>query len=285
VTLRALQRSVRAGQGKAGNRMVELRISPGSRIVANLAGLRYSGFDVIRIGRALVVLHVAGHAGSIFQVVVPVDMALRARSGGVLAREREASGGVIEGGVGPRGRVVASCAGGGNAGLLVVRIVRPVVILHVAGSAILGGEVVISVGVALRALQSGMGSGQRESHQVVIKRCRLPGAGAVARLAGLGEIRSHVVWVGGFTEVRQMASHAIGRRALEFAADVTRVAVERGMHSGQREARIFQVVKLDAEPVVELVTLVAACREPSGHVGGASGSLIVLRVAGVALRR
>ena len=82
---------------------------------------------------------------------------------------------------------MTSCTGRGNACLLVIRIVRPVVILHMAGRAILGRDVVIPVGMALRALQRGMRSGEREAHQVVIKARRLPGAGAVAGLAGLGK--------------------------------------------------------------------------------------------------
>lgn len=96
---------------------------------------------------------------------------------------------------------MASRAGRGNTGLLVIGIVGAVVILDVAGGAILGSEVVISVGVALRALQSGVCSGQRKPHQAVIKGCRLPGAGAVATPAGLREIRGYMVRVSGLTEI------------------------------------------------------------------------------------
>ena len=69
--------------------------------MADLAGLGYSSFCVVRIRGALVVPHVTGHTGSIFQVVVSIDMALRTRSRHMLSGQREACGGVIEGGIGP----------------------------------------------------------------------------------------------------------------------------------------------------------------------------------------
>jgi len=202
----------------------------------------------------------------------------------MLSGQREACGGVIEGGIGPRNRAVASGAGCRNAGLLVIGIVGAVVVLDVAGGTILGGEVVVSVGMALRALQSGMCSGQRKSDQVVIERCRLPGTGAVATPTGLWEVRGHMVGVGGPAEIRQVASDAGRRRTFEFAADVARVAVERGMHSGQRKAGVFKMVEVHPKPAVEAMALLAIGGEARGHVRRASGSLILLRVAGVALR-
>ena len=69
--------------------------------MANLTGLGYSVFCVVWIGGALVVLHVTGHTGSIFQVVVPIHMALRTGRSHMLAGEWETGGGVIERGVGP----------------------------------------------------------------------------------------------------------------------------------------------------------------------------------------
>lgn len=101
VTLSAGQVRVRSGEGETRECMIEARVSPRSSIVANLAGLGYSGLYVIWIRGALVVLHVTGHARSIFQVVVPVDMALGTGCRHMFAGEREAGGGVIEGGVCP----------------------------------------------------------------------------------------------------------------------------------------------------------------------------------------
>ena len=81
--------------------MIETRIPPVHRAVANLAGLRYSRLQMVRIGGVLVILQVAGHAILIGQFVVPIDMALRARRGGMRPSEREPGVGVVETGVSP----------------------------------------------------------------------------------------------------------------------------------------------------------------------------------------
>ena len=142
----------------------------------------------------------------------------------------------------------------------------------------------LSVDVALRTLQSGVCSGQRESHQAVIKRRRLPRAGSVASLTGLWKVQRHMVRVRGPPEIGQVASDAIRRRAFEFPSDVARRALERGMHPSQREPREFQVIKVHAKPVVHAVALLAGSGETRGHVAGAGSVLIVSCVAGIALR-
>jgi len=91
VTLCAGEICVRSGQWKAGDGVVKLRITPGSCVVANLAGLRYPGLDVIGIGRALIVLQMAGHAACVGEMIVVVDVALRAWRSHVLPGEGKAS--------------------------------------------------------------------------------------------------------------------------------------------------------------------------------------------------
>ena len=85
--------------------------------MALLAGLRESRLHVIRIGRALEILQVATDAGRIRagQVVVVVDVALRALHGGVRPGQREARRRVIEG----RARSTSWCCGtaGKSAGI------------------------------------------------------------------------------------------------------------------------------------------------------------------------
>ncbi len=87
VTLRTLQRRMRAGQREAGGRMVKGRARPGGGAVALLAGLREARGNVIRIRRALEILQVAADAGRIRtrQVVVIVDVALYALNARVCA--------------------------------------------------------------------------------------------------------------------------------------------------------------------------------------------------------
>lgn len=179
---------------------------------------------------------------------------------------------------------MASCTGSRDAGRFVVWISRAVVILHVARGTVRVGQIEVSVDVALRTLQSGVCSGQGKSYQAVIKRRRLPSAGRVASLTGLWKVQRHMVRVRGAAEIGQVASDAIRRRAFEFPPDVARRALERGMHSSQREPREFQVIKIHAKPVVHAVALLASGGETRRHVAGAGSVLIISCVAGVALR-
>lgn len=179
---------------------------------------------------------------------------------------------------------MAGCTGRRDASLLVVRIGRAVVILHVARGTVRVGQIEVSVDVALRTLQSGVRSSQRESHQAVIKTGRLPGAGAVASLASLREIQTHMVRVGRFAEIRQVTPDAIRGRAFEFPSDVTSRALQRGMHPSQRKPCVFQMVKVHPKPVIHVVALFARSRKIRLHVAGPGGLLVVGCMAGIALR-
>lgn len=66
---------------------------------------------------------------------------------------------------------MAGIARGGKACLHMVGIGCAVVILHVAGTAGAAGQVVISVDVTLRALQSCVCARERKSNCVVVKSC------------------------------------------------------------------------------------------------------------------
>lgn len=96
---------------------------------------------------------------------------------------------------------MARVARRGEGGLHVVRIRGAVVILDVAGTAGAAGQVVISVGVTLRTLQSRVGAGQCKSHRVVVKSCRCPCVGVVASLASLRKVKRDVLGVRGFLVV------------------------------------------------------------------------------------
>jgi hypothetical protein len=70
---------VRAGERETSAGMIERGAGPRGRVVAALTGLRKLRLHVIGIGSALVILHVAGHAGGSGDVVVAVYVALRTR--------------------------------------------------------------------------------------------------------------------------------------------------------------------------------------------------------------
>ena len=93
MALSALQRSVGTRQRPSGRGMVEVRIGPRGGVVALLAGLRHVGLHVVGLRGALEILHVAVHADRVRagQVVIVVDVAIRARSRHVRAGKREAS--------------------------------------------------------------------------------------------------------------------------------------------------------------------------------------------------
>ena len=80
-----------------------------------------------------------------------------------------------------------------------------------------------------------------------------------------------------------MAPDASGWRPRELASGMAGGAVQCGMRSRQGEAGQLQVVKLGAQPGVGAVALLARGGETAGYVIGASGLLVIVRVARVTL--
>ena len=94
VALRALQRGVRPGKRKSSSVVIETGTVPVRGAMALFAGLREPGLHVIRIGRALVIRHVALHTSAAGETVGATRtecrvMALRALQRRVCARQRE----------------------------------------------------------------------------------------------------------------------------------------------------------------------------------------------------
>src|ERR1700674_738331 len=101
MAVRALSRRhrVRTGQGPAGLRVIEFAVSPGHGVVAGFAGQGQAGLDVIYgTHRVVVVLLMAGDAGRLVELVVPIDVAVGAGTwrNGVGASQRPTGWGVIE---------------------------------------------------------------------------------------------------------------------------------------------------------------------------------------------
>ena len=290
MALRALQRSMRPGQGKSGRRVIESRTLPGGRAVALLAGLRESGLHVIRIGRALEIGQVALHTSSTREAVRATRaecrvMTLRALQRSMRPGQREPGRAVIEGRAVPVRRAVALFTSLREPGLDVIGIGRALEIGQVAlhacraakavGAARTEGRV-----MALRALQRSVRSRQRESCRRVIKRCASPGRCAVALLAGLREARLHVIWSGCLLEIRQMAADAsrVRVRQVVIVVRMALTALQAGMRAGQREAR-RGVIEGGVIPGRRVMALLASRWETRLHVIGTGRILEVLHVA------
>ena len=96
---RPWRNGVHSGQREARAVVIERRVHPVGRVVALVAGLGEVRSDVIGIGRALVVLEMAGDACRAAQAVVVVDVAISAGAwrNGMHSSEHKSSTAVIEG--------------------------------------------------------------------------------------------------------------------------------------------------------------------------------------------
>ena len=204
----ARRHGMRSGEREAGAVVIERSIQPSRSAVAGIAGLGKIRGNVIRVRCALIILQVACYADAAGQTVIVVNVAIRTLAGGhgVKSGKGEPGGGVIEGGIGPGDRVMATLASGWESRMR-HRAGGIVVIGLVATDARGAGDVVIVVGMAVGALarRNGVRSGQWESGFGMIEGCRLPRGRIVAELAGLNESASHVVRIGRTLEILQMA--------------------------------------------------------------------------------
>lgn len=151
------------GELEARRRVVERGGLPCRGAMAALAGLRKSVLHVIRIRGALEILEVARDAGGAGQVVVPVDMTLRARGAGVRSGQREANQIVVKRRRRPGGGGVTGLAGLRETELHVVRVLRLLEIRQVATDA--GGRraLIFSAQVAGGTVEGGVRPGKRKS--------------------------------------------------------------------------------------------------------------------------
>ena len=126
------------------------------------------------------------------------------------AGQGEAGRRMVKGRRGPIGGGMARLARLREPGSRVRRIIGAIEIGEVAADAgrVRGGQVVIAIHVALRALQRGVEAGQREPGRRVIERRTAPGRRGVALLAGLREIGLYVTRIRRGVEIVQVAAHA-----------------------------------------------------------------------------
>jgi len=150
---------------------------------------------VVRIRRAIEILHVARSAIRWRAHKLSIDMALRAPNAGVRARQRELSKGiVIESRRIPSSRAMASLAGIRESSLRVRRVVGLVKVRQVAADAGSRRSHEFSTRVARAAVQRRVGAGQRESRELQVIELRAhPVVHAVALFASGRQIQGDVI--------------------------------------------------------------------------------------------
>ena len=193
VAIRAGHRCVESRQRESRLGVIEFAVRPLDCVVAQIARRWETKLDMVdRSCCAVVVLQVARRTSGTRQVVVVVDVTVRAGSrwNGVRVREGETGRRMIELAVGPLDRVVTALTGCRESQLRVVdRRGCRVVVLQVARRASRCGQVVVVVDVAVEAnaRRVSVRIRQRKSHRSVIEGRGLPRDGRVASLAGLRE--------------------------------------------------------------------------------------------------
>lgn len=232
---------VETGEREGRVVVIEGRACPVRRAVARIARRREAGGGVRRRVGVVVIRLVARDARRIGrrQAVIAVHVTSGARHRAVETRQREAGRRVIEGPVTPIRGGVALVARGREACLRVVRIVRAVVIRHVALGACSTGQAVVIVHVALRAGHRRVETSQREARRRVIESRGSPVGRAMACLAGLWESSSRVWRIIRAIEIRQVAADASRVRAgqVVIAVHVALRALQRRVESSERESR------------------------------------------------
>ena len=250
--------------------------------MARVASLGEVCRDVIRVGRALVILQVAGDACRAVQGVVVIDVAVGAlpRRHHVQSGERESRSGVIKLAVHPQHRIVALLARCGETRMRHRR-GRVVVVGLVATDARRAGDAVVVVHVAVSALprRYHVRSRQRESRLRVVKRCRLPCRGVVTGFTRLRKATGNVVRVRRTIEILQVTRDARDAGQVVVVIDVAIRALSRRhrVRSGQSEVD-HRVIESRRGPGNRGMALLAGRGKICRDVIGVRGALEILQV-------
>ena len=294
VALDAGRGQVRAGQREPGDAVIKAgHVGPGNGVVTLRAVRRGKGGTSRRVHRVvggLPILQVAAGVSAIgwldLQIVVVVDMALRAGHVGVRIAQRETGGGVIERCGGPRSRVVALRAVGGGkdrAGTGMRRIVGllPGRQMATRVAAIAGGDlqVIVIVDVAFLAGHVGVAGGEREIDRrrrvIAVETGPQPTVkGAVTGLAAVGrEIGGilRVRGIAGVLPILQVTGLAVRGKSVENAGSgllVAILALHRRVRSQQRKPVlvILHLLGGDRPPLHGVTLLAVRTHLPTMHV-------------------
>ena len=198
MTLRTLEGGVSASKREAGGSVVENGIVPGNRAVTGLAGLWEPCLRVIGVRGSLVVLQVAGDTLGAGQVVVVVNVTLRALQRRVGPGKRKTNQGMVEIRRLPGRRGVTSLASPREVSGDVVRICRALKIFQMTAHAVCWGALELPADVAGIAIQRRVRAGQSKPGELQMIECRpKPAVEGVALLAGGWEPGGNMIWPGG----------------------------------------------------------------------------------------
>ena len=277
VAISALQLQVPTRQREAALGMIERGRLPGGSAVANRAVGGKSARRMIRIGRSVVVLHVARRARRARQI--SAGMAIAALQLGVRAGERKSNGVVIEISGLPCRCIMAILASLRKPKPDVVGVGCFLKVRHVTTDAIRRRALVPASQVAGRAVQTGVGSRQSEAgHFQMVERGAKPGCNRVALLATGREPRRRVVGPGRLLVGCCVARVALEREPLKLADGgslVATVALQRGMPANQWETVLVIPHRLNRNlPPLHVVAALAICTHlPVVNVGVAVTTL------------
>lgn len=118
----------------------------------------------------------------------------------------------------------------------------------------------------------------------MVEGCRCPAIDRVTHRAAMIISAGHVIGILHALIVGLMACIASGRRARVLSADMTGETIDGDVRPLQREVAQI-VIKRRRRPAGRGVALIATMTELTRHVIGIGRPLIVLRMAGIALRR
>ena len=214
-----------------------------------------------------------------------IDMALVAGDIDMGPGERERRVVVIECRPCPRCRGMACRAGCRKAGRGMSGIGGAVVIRLVAADTGSRQGRIVAVRVALRALQTGVGTGEWERRVVVIERGWAPTRSRMADRTIRRETRCHVVRIRSARKVRLVARIAGRRGCREVVIGVALGALQRGMRPGQGIVGIQRVIKTCDAPVRRAMACVTSGWEADRNVIRVGGARKVRLMASVAVGR
>jgi hypothetical protein len=191
---------------------------------------------------------------------------------------------VVESGWLPSRGAVAHRARRWQASLSVIRTCGAVVILNMARRAVRGRARELPADVARIARYARMGAGEWKDCFAVIEAGRLPCRSRMTHHAGCGNPSLPVIRVCRSVVILCVARVAIGRSRCEISVEMATRARHAYVRPGERE-RSFAVIEGGWLPSDRSVARRAGCRNSSLGVGWVCCSVVVFRVATVAIGR